>query len=94
MLPHHRAVPRSKHGTAPTGHHGIATRNRPQRHTLEVAEALCDRIAIIQGGEIRAQGTMDDLRREARAGDAGLEEIFLKLTGGHEVQELLEVLDA
>lgn len=63
-------------------------------HTLEVAEALCDRIAIIQGGEIRAQGTMDDLRREARAGDAGLEEIFLKLTGGHEVQELLEVLDA
>lgn len=63
-------------------------------HTLEVAEALCDRIAIIQSGEIRAQGTMDDLRREARAGDAGLEEIFLKLTGGHEVQELLEVLDA
>lgn len=61
-------------------------------HTLEVAEALCDRIAIIQDGEIRAQGTMDDLRREAQTGDAGLEEIFLKLTGGHEAQELLEVL--
>lgn len=61
-------------------------------HTLEVAEALCDRIAIIQGGKIRAEGTMDDLRREARTGDAGLEEIFLKLTGDHEVQELLEVL--
>ncbi len=63
-------------------------------HTLEVAEALCDRIAIIQEGRIRAEGTMDDLRREARSGDAGLEEIFLKLTGGHEVRELLEVLDA
>jgi ABC-2 type transport system ATP-binding protein len=61
-------------------------------HTLEVAEALCDRIAIIQNGEICAEGTMEDLRREAQAGDAGLEEIFLKLTGGHEVQELLEVL--
>ena len=61
-------------------------------HTLEVAEALCDRIAIIQDGEIRAEGTMDDLRGEAQSGDVGLEEIFLKLTGGHEVRELLEVL--
>lgn len=61
-------------------------------HTLEVAEALCDRIAIIQSGRIRAEGTMEDLRREAQAGDIGLEEIFLKLTGGHEVRELLEVL--
>ena len=62
-------------------------------HTLEVAEALCDQIAIIQNGRIRAEGTMDDLRAEAQAGDAGLEEIFLKLTGGQEVQELLEVLE-
>ncbi len=61
-------------------------------HTLEVAEALCDRIAIIQGGEIRAEGSMDDLRRQVESGGADLEEIFLKLTGGHEVRELLEVL--
>lgn len=61
-------------------------------HTLEVAEALCDRIAIIQAGQIRAEGTMDDLRNEAETGDAGLEEIFLKLTGGAEMQELLAVL--
>jgi ABC-2 type transport system ATP-binding protein len=61
-------------------------------HTLEVAEALCDRIAIIQAGRIRAEGTMEDLRREAQSGDVGLEDIFLKLTGGHEVQDLLEVL--
>jgi ABC-2 type transport system ATP-binding protein len=63
-------------------------------HTLEVAEALCDRIAIIQSGIIRTEGTMDDLRREAQSDDVGLEEIFLKLTGGHEVQALLEVLDS
>ncbi|MFP4624776.1 MAG: ABC transporter ATP-binding protein [Gemmatimonadota bacterium] len=61
-------------------------------HTLEVAEALCDRIAIIQQGRLRAQGTMDELRAEAEAGAAGLEEIFLKLTGGEEVVELIASL--
>ncbi|HUG40057.1 MAG TPA: ABC transporter ATP-binding protein [Longimicrobiales bacterium] len=63
-------------------------------HTLEVAEALCDRIAIIQNGAIRAQGTMEELRREAEAGAAGLEEIFLKLTGGEDVAELVASLRA
>lgn len=61
-------------------------------HTLEVAEALCDRIAIIQDGRIRALGTMEELRSEAQAGAAGLEEIFLKLTGGEEVGELIASL--
>jgi ABC-2 type transport system ATP-binding protein len=63
-------------------------------HTLEVAEALCDRIAIIQDGAIRAMGTMDELRAEADAGAAGLEEIFLKLTGGEDVTELIASLRA
>jgi ABC-2 type transport system ATP-binding protein len=63
-------------------------------HTLEVAEALCDRIAIIQDGRIRAQGTMDELRAQAESGAAGLEEIFLKLTGGEEVVELVSALRA
>ncbi len=61
-------------------------------HTLEVAEALCDRIAIIQDGRIRADGSMDELRAEAKAGAAGLEEIFLKLTGGEDVVELIASL--
>lgn len=61
-------------------------------HSLEIAQALCDRIAIIQDGRIRAEGTMGDLRREAAAGDASLEEIFLRLTGGEEIRELLDVL--
>lgn len=63
-------------------------------HTLEVAEALCDRIGIIQDGRIRAVGTMDELRQEAESGAAGLEEIFLKLTGGEEVVELIASLKA
>jgi len=58
-------------------------------HTLEVAEALCDRIAILHQGQIRAIGTMQQLREEAAAGGAGLEEIFLKLTGGENVAELI-----
>jgi ABC-2 type transport system ATP-binding protein len=63
-------------------------------HTLEVAEAMCDRIAIMQGGVIRACGTMDVLRRDAEAGASGLEHIFLKLTGENAARELVEVLDA
>ncbi len=58
-------------------------------HTLEVAEALCDHIAIIQHGQIIARGSMDELRAQAEAGDAGLEEIFLKVTGGSDVEHAL-----
>ena len=61
-------------------------------HTLEVAEVMCDRVAIIQHGRIVAEGTVGDLRRQHRAGDASLEELFLKLTGGVHVRELAEVL--
>ena len=63
-------------------------------HTLEVAESLCDRIAIIQSGRIRASGTMAELRANAAAGAAGLEDIFLHLTGERAARELVAVLDA
>ena len=58
-------------------------------HTLEVAEALCDRIAILHEGRVRAIGTMDELRREAEAGTAGLEDVFLKLTQAERVSEVV-----
>ena len=61
-------------------------------HTLEVAEALCDRIAIISQGEIIAKGTMDDLRRQSDSGDAGLEQIFLKVTGGDAMADIVASL--
>lgn len=61
-------------------------------HTLEVAEALCDRIAILAGGRVLASGTMEELRAHASAGEAHLEEIFLKLTGGEDVADVVAVL--
>ena len=61
-------------------------------HTLEVAEAMCDRIAIIQKGDVVALGTMEDLRRQTASGNATLEELFLKLTGGAAIRELAAVL--
>src|SRR5438270_2969756 len=61
-------------------------------HTPEFAEATCARVAIIQPGKLVADGAVDDLRRQHRAGDATLEELFLKLTGGARVRELVEVL--
>ena len=62
-------------------------------HSLEVAEALCDRIGIIQSARLVAVGTLEELR--ARAGDArGLEEIFLKLTGADDLLEVIQALRA
>ena len=46
-------------------------------HVMEEAEYLCDRIAVLHGGRIRAVGTMEELR--ARTGKARLREVFLEL---------------
>lgn len=48
-------------------------------HVLEVAERLCDRIAIINKGKIIAMGTMEELRSHAAERES-LENIFLELT--------------
>ena len=45
-------------------------------HVLEVAEKLCDRVAIIRQGKLVANGTMEEV-----SGDASLEEVFLELEG-------------
>jgi ABC-2 type transport system ATP-binding protein len=62
-------------------------------HTLEVAEAMCDRVAIVQRGKIAALGTMTDLRASTNA-DSTLEEIFLRLTGEIAARDAVEVLSA
>jgi ABC-2 type transport system ATP-binding protein len=62
-------------------------------HTLEIAEALCDRIAIIQGGKIVAAGTVPELKAQTASGDIGLEDLFLRLTGGVAEKELAAVLE-
>ena len=61
-------------------------------HTLEVVEVLCDVLAIIHEGTVIAGGTMDELRAQVQAGEADLEEIFLKVTGGEEVAEVVASL--
>jgi len=48
-------------------------------HSLEVAEEVCDEIAIIQAGRIRAQGTPEQLKSQAGV-DGNLEQVFLRLT--------------
>ena len=45
-------------------------------HVLEVAEKLCDKVAIIKGGRLIRSGTMEEVR-----GDASLEDVFLELEG-------------
>jgi ABC-2 type transport system ATP-binding protein len=63
-------------------------------HTLEVAETMCDRIAIIHGGQIVASGTMSDLQEQTASEHLGLEDLFLKLTGGMRDHQLDTILDA
>ena len=45
-------------------------------HVLEVAEKLCDKVAIIKGGKLIRSGTMEEVQ-----GDDSLEEVFLELEG-------------
>ena len=60
-------------------------------HILEIAERMCDRIGIINKGQLIAVGTMQELRALGK-GEASLEDIFLSLTGGAEYAEIAEVL--
>jgi ABC-2 type transport system ATP-binding protein len=61
-------------------------------HILEVAQALCRRVAIIDRGHIVATGTIEELRAQAGSEHASLEDLFLKLTAGPESRELIERL--
>jgi len=63
-------------------------------HTLEVAETMCDRIAIVHGGRIVASGNMSQLQEQTSSEDLGLEDVFLKLTGGMREHQLDTILDA
>ncbi|HJR15841.1 MAG TPA: ABC transporter ATP-binding protein [Gemmatimonadales bacterium] len=63
-------------------------------HTLEVAETMCDRIAIVHGGKIIASGNMAQLQEQTSSEHLGLEDLFLKLTGGMRDHQLDTILDA
>lgn len=61
-------------------------------HSMEIAEELCHRIAIITEGKILTTGSMETLRAEAGKKDSDLEDIFLELTGAWELQEVISAL--
>lgn len=73
---------------------GLAARGRTvffSTHVLEIAQTMCDRVAIINKGQIVASGTLEELR--GGASGASLEDIFLELTGGPEARELAAFLE-
>ena len=77
-------------GLDPKGQHSFKTELQTLRrancsaivstHLLETAEALCDRIVIMQSGTKIFEGTMHELRAQTDMHAHSLEEIFLKLT--------------
>jgi ABC-2 type transport system ATP-binding protein len=62
-------------------------------HTLDTVEEMCDRIGIISAGRILACGNMAEVRQQTAGGDAKLEELFLRLTGGIIEREMDVILD-
>jgi len=61
-------------------------------HILEIAQALCDRVAIMNRGRVVAVGTLEELRSGAGSSEASLEELFLQLTGGAESKDVIDQL--
>jgi len=61
-------------------------------HILEIAQALCDRVAIMDRGRIVALGTLEELRSGTDQAGASLEDLFLTLTGGPESRLLVDQL--
>jgi ABC-2 type transport system ATP-binding protein len=61
-------------------------------HVLEIAEAICDRVAIMYQGRILAVGTVSELRGKAGLPGSSLEEVFLKITGTSDLRDIVEAL--
>jgi ABC-2 type transport system ATP-binding protein len=61
-------------------------------HILEIAQAICDRIAIMYKGTLLSEGTMDELKQAAGMQGSSLEDLFLKLTGTEDVRAVVEEL--
>lgn len=49
-------------------------------HQLIDAERMCDRFVLLSTGQVRGEGTINDLRAQAGMPDGGLEELFLELS--------------
>ncbi len=62
-------------------------------HSLSIAQSMCDRIGIIQKGELIALGSLNDLREKAQMDQGQLEDIFLQLTGDSQLEQLVQSMD-
>ena len=61
-------------------------------HVLEIAEAVCGKITILNEGSIIAEGTVQELRSKAGMPGSTLEDTFLKLTGSEDTEKIVEAL--
>ena len=61
-------------------------------HILEIAEAICDKLTILQNGKVLAEGSAQKLREKAELPGSGMEDVFLKLTGTRGVEDIVEAL--
>jgi ABC-2 type transport system ATP-binding protein len=61
-------------------------------HVLEIADAICDRIVIMDGGRVLEEGSPGQLKAKAGSPGSTLEEVFLKLTGSSDTREIVEAL--
>ncbi len=60
-------------------------------HILEIAEQMCDRMAIIHKGNVISSGTAGELRSQAHS-EGDLEQVFLHLTGGEDIVNIVKEL--
>jgi len=61
-------------------------------HVLEIADAVCDKVAILYQGTKLAEGTPAQLRKKSMMPDSTLEDIFLKLTGTNDIKDIVQAL--
>ena len=61
-------------------------------HVLEIADAICDRIVIMNNGKVLEEGATKELKAKAGTPGSTLEEVFLKLTGTSDTREIVEAL--
>jgi ABC-2 type transport system ATP-binding protein len=61
-------------------------------HVLEIAEAICGKVTIMNEGSVLAEGSVQELKAMVGLQGSSLEEIFLKLTGSEDTAKIVEAL--
>jgi ABC-2 type transport system ATP-binding protein len=61
-------------------------------HVLEIADAICNKITIVNHGSTIAEGTSTEIKNMAGLKGSSLEDVFLKLTGSEDTAKVVEAL--